>query len=76
MDLEAALKKTTPARSTCRIKNLLESLDEKNSKALEAACNSELSPYAITRALRSEGLVLSENSVYKHRRNECKCVTK
>jgi hypothetical protein len=75
MDLEAALKQASP-KSLCRIKTLLETLDEKNSKALEAACNSNLSPYSITRALRSEGLTLSENSIYKHRRNECKCVTK
>ena len=73
MDLEAALKGKTLTRYQCRVKNLLDTLDEKNAKALELAVSSDLSPYSITRAVRSEGLTLSENTIYRHRRGECQC---
>lgn len=75
MDLEAALKKKAPVKNQCRVSTLLTSLDDKNRKALEAAINSHLSPYVIARAVKSEGLTLSENTIYKHRRNECICAT-
>jgi len=76
MDLGAALKKKTPNNFQCRVKNLLDSLDDKNRAALETAINGNLSPYVITRAIKSEGLTLSENTIYKHRRGECICPTK
>jgi len=73
MNLEAALNKEIPGKYQCRVKTLLTSLDEKNAKALELAIKSDLSPYSITRAVRSEGLTLSENTIYRHRRGECQC---
>jgi hypothetical protein len=76
MDLEAALKKKTFVKNQCRVNTLIASLDDKNRKALESAINSNLSPYVISRAVKSEGLTLSENTIYKHRRNECLCETK
>jgi len=76
MDLEAALKQKVPGTYKCRVNTLLISLDEKNAKALELAIKSDLSPYAITRAARSEGLTLSENTIYRHRRGECQCAKK
>jgi len=75
MDLEAALKKKAPVKNQCRVSTLLVSLDDKNRKALESAIASNLSPYVISRAVKSEGLTLSENTIYKHRRNECICAT-
>jgi IS30 family transposase len=76
MDLEAALSKKNVIKYKCRVAVLISSLDEKNAKALESAIKSELSPYVITRALRSEGLTLSENTIYRHRRDECQCAIK
>jgi hypothetical protein len=73
MDLGAALNKEIPGKYQCRVNTLLTSLDEKNAKALELAIKSDLSPYSITRAVRSEGLTLSENTIYRHRRGECQC---
>jgi hypothetical protein len=76
MDLEAAFQEKTPQKYQCRVNALLTTLDEKNAKALDLAIKSNLSPYVIARAARSEGLSLSENTIYKHRRGECQCVTK
>ena len=74
MDLEAAFKQNASTKFHCRITVIADSLDEKNSQAFQAAINNDnLSPYSITRAVRSEGITLSENAIYKHRRGECIC---
>ena len=76
MDLEAAFKQNASTKFHCRIAVIANSLDEKNSQAFQAAINGDLSPYSITRAVRSEGITLSENAIYKHRRGECICAKK
>ena len=76
MDLEAAFQKYQPKNKICPIKAILEALDDKNRKVLQAAIDSQLAPYVIAKTVRSEGFKLSENSVYAHRKNECKCAKK
>ena len=76
MDLEAAFIKNQPKKQQCPVRAILESLDDKNRKALESVLASQLAPYLITKTLRAEGLKISENSIYSHRKGECKCETK
>jgi len=76
MDLETAFTKYQPKSQKCPVELLLESIDEKNGKALKNAIDGSLPIYVIAKIVRSEGLKLSEGSITSHRRGECKCATK
>jgi hypothetical protein len=76
MDLEAAFQKHRPKNHLCPVLVILESLDDKNRKVLETALNGQLAPWVIAKTLRVEGLKISENSIYAHKKGECKCATK
>ena len=77
MDLETALKKNTPTirPNICATQILIDTLDEKNKSVLLEAMKT-YPDYLIIKALRSEGLKLSELSLKSHRLGECKCVTR
>lgn len=77
MDLETAFKKNTPSTRgfICPVQVLLEQLDEKNRAVLVEAMKTYPN-YLVVKALRSEGLKLSEGSLLTHKKGECKCVTK
>ena len=78
MDLENAIQKMQPARSAkdCVVAVLIDQLDETNRKAFLSAMERNVPVYLLTKALRSEGLRMSEESLRSHKAGICKCATK
>jgi hypothetical protein len=77
MDIESAIDKVLPVRgNNCPVATLLESLDEKNRLALNDAITKGVPVHIITKALRSEGLRMAEETLRIHKLGACKCATK
>jgi len=77
MDINAAIAKHQPNRpnNICPVKGLLSRLDDKNRKALQEALDKNIPNHIICKALRSEGLKMSEESLRLHKIRDCKCAT-
>jgi predicted metalloendopeptidase len=64
----------TPRKFPCAVRTLIETLEAKDSKIFqEAIQNLDWRPKTLSRALRDRGIVLSDDSIARHRRGQCSC---
>lgn len=77
MALADALEQATkPRRLRCAIAVLLEQLDHDDKRTLAGwLTDLTISNAAIERALVSQGHLIRQHTVRRHRKNECSCVT-
>lgn len=75
MSLKDALNQPyEPKRRICTMALIKEKLSKDDIEALNQALNDESIPTAfIYRALKSEGHVIHDKSLGRHRRKECRC---
>ena len=67
---------TPPVKRTpCKVRTILEQLDEKDQSILLAALADDeaWSGNSLARALSQRGLVITEKPIRKHRNRECSC---
>jgi hypothetical protein len=61
-------------KSSCKVRTILESLDQKDQAILaDALANEEWTAPALARELTSRGIAVSEKPIVLHRRKECSC---
>jgi hypothetical protein len=60
---------------SCRVRSVLETLDDKDKKIFEVAIQSfDLWPArTLSNALKQRGLVLSDGAIAQHRKGSCSC---
>lgn len=65
----------TNDKRPCRVRTLLNELDEKDEQILAAAIKdaNKWSTTGLSSALSSRGLSLSKDSIAKHRKGNCSC---
>jgi L-ribulose-5-phosphate 3-epimerase UlaE len=64
------------ASRSCKTRNVLESLDEKDRKVLEQALAdpNKWTSYALSKALGERGIIIKSDTLKTHRRGECSCL--
>lgn len=66
---------TPPVRKfSCAVRTLTDTLDAKDSVIfVEAVKSPEWLPKSLSRALRERGIVISDDSIARHRKGLCSC---
>lgn len=64
-----------PVSRNCKIARILSELEAKDKQILTTALadRDKWGSLTLSRALRSRGIDLSDNTINKHRRGECRC---
>ena len=60
-------------RPKCAYQSMVDSMNEKDRAALQAAWDKGYSQRVILRALRAEGFKTSNEAIMAHRTGQCKC---
>jgi len=60
--------------NNCKIKKIGESLNESDNQIFHSACDNPKWPAkALAKALAERGIEISDTTILRHRRRECKC---
>lgn len=64
-----------PSRKfSCAVRTMIETLEPKDVSIFEAAINNlDWRPKTLSRALRDRGLIISDDSIARHRKGQCSC---
>jgi len=59
---------------SCAVRTLYSTLDSKDATILKDAVNNpDWKPKTLSRALRERGIVISDDSIARHRKGQCSC---
>ena len=59
---------------SCAVRTLFETLEPKDVTILkDAVANFDWKPKTLSRALRDRGIVISDDSIARHRKGQCSC---